>query len=217
MRGRKPAAESRGSEIRARLAEWMRKPKFSRPSLRVLARGLGTSHQLLSFYLKNLHRWQSKEYWRQAKEIRARANTEGRTLTQQEEQQVYAYNRAAIRATLGPMLLETIERIKQDSERRPLYRQEISILKILARQFPEAQELLQERSREGVMKRKRFAEIVKETPRSEGEPCVDWVRRIWDQCAIYDTKCPKFLTEALLEMYSQGSAKTQRNNLPVIP
>jgi hypothetical protein len=191
-------------------------PQFSRPSLRALARELGTSHQLLSFYLKNLNKWQSKEYWRQAKEIRARANAEGRALTEQEEQQVYAHNRAAMRATVGPMLLDTIERIKVETERRPLCRQEIKILKILARQFPEAHELLQKRSQDGPKKRKRFAEIVKETPRGEGETDVAWVRRIWDQCAVYDTKCPKVITEELLERYSQGSAKTQNNNLPVI-
>jgi hypothetical protein len=214
MRGRKPATESRGSEIRARLAEWMRKPEFSRPSLRALACELGTSHQLLGFYLKNLHKWQSKEYWRQAKEIRAQANAESRALTQQEEQQFYAYNRAAMRVTVRPMLLETIKRMNQDSERRPLCRQEIKALKVLARQFPEAQEVLQKCSRKAVMKRKRFAEIVQETPRQEGETPIAWVRRIWDQCAKYDTKCPKVLTEELLEEYSQGGAKNQQNNLP---
>lgn len=199
MTGRKPKAESRGTEIRASLAEWKQMPRFSRPSLRALARELGTSHLLLTFYLKNLHRWQSKGYWRQAKEIRARANAEDRALTEQEEQQVYVHNRAAMRATVGPMLLETIERMKHDSERRPLSRQEIIVIKILARQFPDAHEVLQKCSRQAVMKRKRFAEIVRETPREEGETPIAWVRRIWDQCAKYDTKCPKVLTEELLE------------------
>jgi hypothetical protein len=83
-----------------------------------------------------LHKRQSKQYWRQAKAIRARANAEDRDLTQQEELQVYAYNRAAMRATVGPMLLETIERRRVETERRPLCRQEIKMLKILARQFP---------------------------------------------------------------------------------
>ena len=204
-------------EFRRALLPWKHTPESSRQSLRALARELRTSHQLLSFYLKNLHKWQSKEYWHQAKEIRARANAESRPLTQREEQQFYAHNRAAMRATAVPMLLETIERVRQDTERRPLYRQEIRVLKILARQFPEAQEVLRKRSRDGLMKRKRFAEIVKETPREEGETCPACVRHIWDQCAKYDTKCPKVLTEELLEEYSQGSAKTQNNDLPVIP
>jgi hypothetical protein len=217
MKGRKPKQESRGPEFRRTLIAWKQAPESSRPSLRAVARGLGTSHQLLSFYLKRLHKWQSKEYWRQAGEIRARANTEGRAMTQQEEQQFYAYNRAAMRATVGPMLLETIERMKKDSESRPLYWQEIKALKILARQFPEAHEVLQKRSRDGVMKRKRFAEIVKENPRQEGETYTIWVRRIWDQCAKYDTKCPAVITEELLQKCLQGSAENQKNNLPVIP
>jgi hypothetical protein len=66
-------------------------------------------------------------------------------------------------------------------------------------------------------KRKRFAEIVKKTPREEGETCVAWVRRIWDQCYIYDTSCPKVLTEELLEKYSQAGAKNHINNLPAVP
>ncbi len=204
-------------EFRRTVRAWKQMPEASRPSLRALACELGTSHQLLSFYLKSLHKWQSKDYWRQAKEIRARANAEGRTLTQQEEQQVCAYNRAAMRVTVEPMLLETIERMKQDSERRPLCRQEIKILKTLARHFPEARDLLLKTPQDGLKKRKPFGELVRETPRQEGETPIAWVRRIWDQCAKYDTKCPKFLTEELLEKYSQDSANTQRNNLPVIP
>jgi len=217
MRGRKPAAESRGSEIRARLTEWVRKPEFSRPSLRALARELGTSHQLLSFYLKNLHKWQSKEHWRQAREIRARANAEGRALTQREEQQFYAYNGAGIRATVDPILLNVIERVRKESERGPLCRQDFKALKIFAPYFREAQELLQKCSQDGLKKRKRFAEIVRETPRQEGETFTAWVRRIWDQCEKYDTKCPTVITEALLRRYSRGSTKNQKNNLPVIP
>jgi hypothetical protein len=202
VRGRKPRAQSRGTEIRVKLAEWKRVPESSRPLLRALARELGTTHQLLSFYLKNMHKWRSKEYWREAKAIRARANAEGRDLTQQEELQVYAYNRAAMRATVGPMLLDTIERTRVETERRQLCRQEIKALKILARQFPEAQELLQKCAEAGLKKRKRFAQIVKETPRQEGETPIAWVRRIWDQRARYDTKCPKVLTAELLEEYS---------------
>ncbi len=216
MKGRKLEQKSRATEFRRTLIAWKQAPEFSRPSLRTLACELGTSHQLLSFYLKNLQRWQSKEYWRQAKETRARANAEGRALTQQQEQQVYAYNRAAMRAMVGPMLLETIERMKHDSERRPLCREEIKSLKILARHFPEAQEPMQKCLQNGLKKRKRFAEIVKETPRQEGETPIAWVRRIWDQCEKYDTKCPEVITEELLEKYSQASAKTEKNNLPVI-
>jgi hypothetical protein len=47
------------------------------------------------------------------------------------------------------MLLDTIERIKVQTKRRPLCRQEIKILKILARQFPEVRKLLQKRAQAG--------------------------------------------------------------------
>lgn len=69
-------------------------PKLSRPQLRVLARELGTSHQLLGYYLKNWDRWRMKEYGRQTNAILARATTENRSLTDWELQQYYACNRA---------------------------------------------------------------------------------------------------------------------------
>lgn len=118
-------------------------PESSRPSLRALARELGTSHQLLSFYLKHLEKWQGEEYWRQAREIRARARTENRLLTPWEEQQARAFDRAGLRIKTGLMLRETIEQMRKDSERRPLVWQEIKALKILAPGFPEARDLLQ--------------------------------------------------------------------------
>ena len=70
--GRKPAHESRATEFRHSLTTWKNTPESSRSSLRALARELGTSHQLLTFYLKRLDQWQADEYWRQAREIRAR-------------------------------------------------------------------------------------------------------------------------------------------------
>jgi hypothetical protein len=60
-RGRKPARESRAPEIRARLTEWKQTPKSFRSSLRTLAAEMGTSHQLLSFYLQRLEKWQGDE------------------------------------------------------------------------------------------------------------------------------------------------------------
>lgn len=63
---------------------------------------------------------------------------------------------------------------------------------------------MQECSRRGVKKRKRFAEIVKETERIEGETSVAWVRRIWDECEKYETKCPDVITEELLVRLSQS-------------
>jgi hypothetical protein len=87
--GRKRSQESRATEFRWSLVAWKQTPESSRRSLRALARSLGTSHQLLSFYLKYLERSQCKEQWRQSRTIRARAIAEGRDLTQWEGQQVY--------------------------------------------------------------------------------------------------------------------------------
>lgn len=141
--GRKPSHESRATEFRRELIEWKQNPESSRPSLRALARELGTSHQLLAFYLMGLGEWQAREYWRQAREIRARAMDENRDLTSWEEQQARAYDRAGAGTMAQFMLLDSIERMKKESEHRPLVWQEIKVLKIFARQFPEAQELLQ--------------------------------------------------------------------------
>jgi hypothetical protein len=150
MSGRNPKPESRGTEFRATLSEWKRTPENLRPSLRALARDLGTSHQLLAFYLKGLEEWQAEEYWRYAREIRARAFAKDRPLTQWEEQQARAYDRAGIRLATGHMLRDQIERMKKESERRPLVWQEIKLLKILAPWFPEARELLQKCSQSSV-------------------------------------------------------------------
>jgi hypothetical protein len=150
VRGRKPAQESRATEFRRKLMEWKQTPQSSRPSLRALARDLGTSHQLLAFYLMGLGEWQAREYWRRAREIRARAKDENRGLTPWEEQQARANDRAGAGTMAHSMLLDQIGRMKRESEPRPLVWQEIKVLKILARHFPEAQELLQKCSQNSV-------------------------------------------------------------------
>jgi hypothetical protein len=148
--GRKPTQESRATEFRRRLTAWKQTPVSLRPSLRALARELGTSHQLLTFYLKRLEKWQGKEYWRQAREIRARAVAENRPMTPWEEQQVRAYDRVGARYTVESALLNKIERIKQDAKRGPLNRHQIQTLRIFVRQgWPGAKELLQECSQKG--------------------------------------------------------------------
>jgi len=146
--GRKPKQASRSADLRQRLTAWKQTPESMRPSLRALALDLGTSHQLLRHYLTGLEKWLYGERYRTAKkqieEIRARARAEGRLMTQWEEQQVRAYDSVAIDAMLAPVLLDAIERIKQQSKRSPLCWQQIRTLKIFAREFPQAQELLQE-------------------------------------------------------------------------
>jgi hypothetical protein len=52
--GRKRISDSRAVEIRAALVTRSQVPEPERKSLRALAAELGTSHQLLSFYLRRL-------------------------------------------------------------------------------------------------------------------------------------------------------------------
>jgi hypothetical protein len=220
-RGRKTTVESRSAEFRQSLLIWKQTPAAFRPSLRALARALDTSHQLLTHYLAGLEKWLYDERYRKAKkesdEICARAKAENRNLTYWEEQQVRACDRALIQALVGPALLDTLEDIKREAKRGPLHRAQFKTLKIFAKQgFPGAQELLQKCSQSGLKKRKSFAEIVREAPRQAGETSIAWVRRIWDECAKYATKCPNVITDELLQGCSRGGAKGQRNNLPAI-
>ncbi len=59
--GRKPADESRAEELRERLLKWSYFPASARPSLRVLAKALQTSHQLLSHLLVGLEGWEREK------------------------------------------------------------------------------------------------------------------------------------------------------------
>ena len=59
--GRKPADESRADELRERLVKWSYFPANVRPSLRVLAKALQTSHQLLSHLLVGLEEWEREK------------------------------------------------------------------------------------------------------------------------------------------------------------
>jgi len=144
MRGRKRNQESRGVEIRAKLAEWKQMPESTRPSLRALAHELGVSHQLLSHYSKTSDRWESKEYGRRADAIRARALAEDRPTTAWEEQQIHVYTKAQVRAFAAFALSREIERIKRETKVGPFTSWHIKKLRVIARTgIPEAQELLQ--------------------------------------------------------------------------
>ena len=201
-RGRRPKYESRATELRARLVTWKQIPESGRPSLRALARELGTSHQMLTYYLRSLDRWQTEE---RAKWIRARAKTEGREMTLRE----------CGDAIIVPCFLRQIEDLRQAAKRGPLHRDEIKIARLLAQQrLPGAQELLEECLRADAKERKSFAAIVKETPRQEGETYLSWIGRIWDECEKYETHCPAVITEDLLQKCSSGIATTGKKNLP---
>jgi hypothetical protein len=205
-RGRKPAYESRATELRQRLINWKQTPESMRPSLRALARELRTSHALLQHYLNNLEKWQAKEDWRRAREIRDRARAENREMTPWEEQQARAHNRSGIRHYVTPILLKNLEEIRRDAERGLLHPAQLKILKISARQgLPGALELLEKCAHVRLKERKPFAAIVKETPRLEGETGNAWVHRIWTECDKYVTNIPSVLSEELLEKYQKSA------------
>jgi hypothetical protein len=207
--GRKPRQESRAAEFRRRLIVWEQSPERLRPSLRALADQLNTSHQLLQHYSDGLEEWQWQERCRRAKkeaeEVRARAKAENRQMTFREL-------RIAI---IEPAILNQLESLRQDARCGPLNWYQVQILKTYAGQdFPEAEALLKTCSR---LKKKTFAQIVRETPRQEGEESRVWVRRIWDVCEKYGTEGPRGITEELLEELSKPRGKGKergRNNLP---
>jgi hypothetical protein len=154
MRGRKPNQESRVAEFRGRLMAWKHTPESSRPSLRALARELGTSHQLLKHYLDGLEKWRYKERYRKANEesdqVVARAIVEGRLMTESEEQRCHACDIAAIRAKAGSVLLGELAKLKQEARRGPLHPAKFKMVKTLAKHgIPGAQELLDKLSHGG--------------------------------------------------------------------
>jgi hypothetical protein len=143
--GRKHLEESRANEIRARLAEWKRLPESSRPSLRALAKELGTSHQLLSHYLQGWEKWQAGEYQRQAKELRKRARAETRPwVTDELFRQAEAYDQAAFRSTIEYPLGKLFSKLQRDPKARSLNRAQLRILRFLAsRGIAKAREILE--------------------------------------------------------------------------
>ncbi len=145
-RGR-PADESRAAAIRARLVSWKQTPEPQRISLRALAVELGTSHQVLSFYLRSLHRWQKEEYEQQAEDIRNRAEAENRCLTPWEEARAVAYDRAALHSMIDSVLNESVPKILKGLEAAAkagnLSKQQQRTVMALARNgFPQAQKIV---------------------------------------------------------------------------
>ncbi|HXP79058.1 MAG TPA: hypothetical protein VN976_04070 [Verrucomicrobiae bacterium] len=144
-RGRKRISESRAAEIRARLVDWKQTPESARISLRALAAEISTSHQLLSFYLKRLDEWQGneqqKEYWRQAKAIRGRADAENRSMSESEMERELAYMQAAGRCMLSSLRDRLFRGFEADAKRGQLHPK---IADYLARQLndPKAQKIL---------------------------------------------------------------------------
>lgn len=128
--GRKPKHESRAAELRQNLVAWKQTPESMRPSLRAFAGELGTSHQMLAHYLDGLDRWQAEE---RAKQIRSRAQAEGREMTIRE----------CYYAIVLPGLSRKIQQLRQAARRGPLNHWQIRTLKLLATQgFSAANEIL---------------------------------------------------------------------------
>jgi hypothetical protein len=131
-RGRKRITESRAAEIRTRLVEWKQIPAPIRISLRALAAEMGTSHQLLSFYLRRWDKWQAKEYQRNANDICARAEAEKRTMTGEEQAQVVAYTRAALQSMINFVVPDMLTALRKEGKRGKLSRQQLRLAKSLA-------------------------------------------------------------------------------------
>lgn len=145
-RGRKLASQSLAAEIRAKLLAWKQTPEPQRSSLPALAAKLGTSHQLLSVYLRGLDNWQKKDYQPRAATIRDLAKAEKRHMTPWEESQVDTLERAAFRRRIKSLLTSTLKRYEEELGRKAghLTRTELRLVKMLAqRGFPMAQKLLQ--------------------------------------------------------------------------
>jgi hypothetical protein len=117
MKGRKKKQESRATELRQRLITWQQTPESIRSSLRELARQLRTSHALLQHYLSGLGKWQAQEDWRLVKEIRARANAEGRPMSSWEEDQTRALDRRALCLFIESSFEGSVKHYEREIER----------------------------------------------------------------------------------------------------
>jgi hypothetical protein len=136
--GRKPKDQSRATELRQALVTWRQISEAARPSLRFLAAQLHTSHQLLNHFLGTLDDWALEERIRIAEarvdRMYASAEAEGRHLT----------GREVAAVTVEPHLLKMIAEVKREFESGPLPPHRIKMLRMFAKNFPEAQNLLQE-------------------------------------------------------------------------
>jgi len=70
----------------------------------------------LAHYLQRLDRWQATEFGNKAKEIRARAQAEGRYLTALEAQQSQTYDREGIRYMLDYVLGDALRKWERETK-----------------------------------------------------------------------------------------------------
>jgi hypothetical protein len=131
--GRKPSSGSRAEEFRQRLSAWKRNV-VSRPSLRALARELGTSHQLLSHYLKTRLKWEARDCRRRAAQIRGHALVEQRSLTPSEGLEATECDRVALRAMVTYSIESLFNQLlKQVKAGRSPSKSEMRFIRIAAR------------------------------------------------------------------------------------
>lgn len=175
--GRRRKSESRAPEIRSRLAAWKQSPE-PRISLRVLATELGTSHQLLSSYLRRWDKWQMKEYQRKAKEIRARAETETRPWVITEMlQEAEAYDQAAGRCVCSSVLSEAYKGFEADARRGKLHPKIADLLATV--DDPRAQKVLRMSQRKQPEKNKKLDAVLKELDRiTDSEKALRLIRQL---------------------------------------
>ena len=146
--GRRPSDKSNAAAIRTRLVSWRQAPEQTRSSLRALAKELGTKHQILSFYLKGLNRWQREEYHRKAAEIRSK----GLGMTYADEQQALAYDRAALHLMLDDALEPTFQRLEEGAKTGNLNERELQMVNLAARKgLPRAVRIKQALARRGLV------------------------------------------------------------------
>lgn len=144
-RGRKPAGASRATEIRERLLAWKETAERQRISLRKLAAEIGVSHQLLSFHLQRLHKWQMKEYDKKVYEITDRAKVENRPLTAEEMQRCIDHSRASLAILADHTASDMLSELRKVVKRGKLTRTQAKVAKFLAaRGYRDAREILNE-------------------------------------------------------------------------
>jgi hypothetical protein len=121
--GRKPADESRADEHRERLLKWSYFPASARPSLRVLAKALQTSHQLLSHLLVGLEEWEREK---ESAHFRTIAKEKGISLTAEDERNLVRQSRrfrqksARDHVKYGPALAKVTKRLQESGKLQEL-------------------------------------------------------------------------------------------------
>jgi hypothetical protein len=94
----------------------------------------------LGFYLKGLSKWQQQEYHRKAQEIRAK----GLGMTYADEQQMIAYERAALNCMLNWALDGFVERLATEAKAEGWTTKPVKLVELAARKgVPASRDLME--------------------------------------------------------------------------